>query len=205
MKKKKITLTEKDLKLGPNRLMKKYGLSSRGHAHYVLQKGYFWENYLTVEENISLTWVERNFVKISKIVNYVFGMKIALWGYPKNMLSYKDDIMQDAILYICLKSGDIENGSYDIFTAAGTGVAKAIRKYCLYNEGAHETTLENWDNQTNVSDSEGINLDELCLQVKAEIVASFGEKDWNKVWSWAKSRTGKCPEDVLKILKAIAL
>lgn len=209
MKKKKITLTQKDLELGPNELMKKYGLSSRGHARYVLQKGYFWENYLQVEESLSPEWVEENLQEIKKAVKKAVWFKASQKGVLRHRLfnHYKEDLVQEGFLYVLKRAGEIQSGKSKLINIADSGIDHAIRKYFFYGDGIYTVGKINFfdDKSIKASDSEDVSIDQLFSIVQEEIVSLFGEKVWSKVWSWASGRSGRCPEDVSNVLKIVAL
>lgn len=206
MKKTKITLTADDLKLGPTALMKRYGFSSRGHAGYVLKKGYFWENYLTVEEIFSPEWVEENISEIKRRTRNALYWKSNRMGVCTHRLFnlFKDDLLQDGLLYVIQKAGEIQSGEKQLSFVAQTGIGIAINKYFRYGDGANTTPFSSFlENNIFEEQEEGTEL--LIQKIKEELTFSFGEKAWHKVWSWANSRKSECPEDVFNILKAIAL
>lgn len=212
MKKEKIQLTEEDLKLGPTGLQKKYGISSRGHAGYILKKGYFWKNYLQVEESLSPEWVEENLEKIKQAVKQAVWFKAGQKGILSHHLFkfFKEDLEQEGFLYVIKRAGEIQSRKSKLINIADTGVDHAIIKYFRYGDGANTVNKFDFlDDQSlkasSFEEDNEMSIDELFSQVQEEVISSFGEKVWAKIWSWASSRKGRCPEDVSQILKAIAL
>lgn len=209
MEKKKIQLTEEDLKLGSTELMKKYGLSSRGHAHYVLKKGYFWENYLSVSESFSSAWVEENLKEIERVAKVVLWWKARKRGVLRHRLFWnlREDLLQEGVLYVITRAGEIQSGKKVLANVAETGINIAINKYFYFGDGAHTVQLPDWaDNKISSNEAEDeASIDEIFLQVKDEIISSLGEKNWTELWSWATSKSPKCPEDLILTLKALAL
>lgn len=209
MKRTKIQLLEEDLVLGPAELQKKYGLSSRGHAHYILKKGYFWQNYLQVEENFAEEWAKKNINEIKTVVRNVVSFKSKLRGiiYHDRFKEYKEDLFQEGILYILRRAGEIEAGEAKLWSIACSGVDHAIVKYFYYGYARYVVRKFDFfdDESINAASDDEVGIDEIFSQVQEEIASSFGEKAWGKVWSWAKSRNGECPDDISEILKAVAL
>lgn len=209
MKKNKISLTQDDLKIGPNGLMKKYGLSSRGHAHHVLQKGYFWENAHDVQENFSPQWVEENFEDIKREVYYAVRFKSSQKGLFSHRLyeEFKEDLYQDGLLYVIQRAGDIESGKSKLCNIAKTGVGLAIQRYFMYRDGKNDIAkMDFWDDKGQWAGTpEEESIDSLFLQVKEEIISSLGEDEWESLWNWALSRKTKCPTEVMTKLEEVGL
>lgn len=210
MKRKKITLTEEDKKLGPQKLMEKYGLSSRGHSWYVLGKGYYWENYLSVSESFAPEWVEQNIKEIEKCA--LKWLRILAWrrGTASHKLFwvFRNDIIQDGIIYIIQRAGEIQSGSCFLNKCMEIGINNAMSKYFSHGEGKNNISSSFYSLEEKFAEEladEEENIDQIFDQVREEVISSLGQKAWSRLWSWATSRSGKCPEDVLNILKAIAL
>lgn len=207
MEKRKVDLTPEDKNLGPKELMEKYGLSSRGHAYYVLQKGYFWENYLSVSESFSSAWVEENLKEIEKTTKIVLWWKARQRGILNHRMFWemRDDLLQEGILYVITRAGEIQSGKKALSSIAEAGINIAINKYFYYGDGAHLTSSTFLENNPSDEEEDEIGIDELFLQVKDEIISSYGEKFWKDLWSWATGRSQKLPEEIILTLKAIAL
>lgn len=209
MEKKKIQLTEEDLKLGPTGLMLKYDLSSRGHAHQVLKKGYFWENYLSVSESFSSAWVEENLKEIERVTKVVLWWKARRRGVLTHRLFFelREDLLQEGVLYVITRAGEIQSGKKALSSIAEAGINIAINKYFYFGDGAHTTQLPDWADNKISSDEvkDEASIDEIFLQVKDEIISSFGEKFWQEIWEWATSRSQKLPEEIILSLKVLAL
>jgi hypothetical protein len=111
--------------------MKKYGLSSRGHAHYVLRKGYFWENYLSVSESFSSTWVEENIKEIERTTKVVLWWKVRKRGILGHRLFWelREDLLQEGILYVITKAGEIQSGKQTLAYIAEVGINMAVNKF----------------------------------------------------------------------------
>ena len=90
---------------------------------------------------------------------------------------------------------------------AEAGINIAINKYFYFGDGAHTTQLPDWaENKISSDEAEDeASIDEIFLQVKDEIISSFGEKFWKELWSWATSRSSRLPEGIILSLKALAL
>jgi len=207
MKKEKIVLSSEDLKLGPAALGKKYNFS-RGHAHYVLQKGYFWRNWLVTPENLSPVWVEENIEKIQRVVRTAFWIKVRQKGIARYPLfnEYKNDIIQDAILYVIKRAGEVKDDK-SLFSISFVGIDLSIQRLFFHGDGKNAISKSDYFDNHQLSSPEEedeFNLDTMYLQVK-EIISSQGEESWKKVWTWATSRSSRCPEDVLSIFKAATL
>jgi hypothetical protein len=67
--------------------------------------------------------------------------------------------------------------------------------------------LPDWaDSKISLDEAEDeASIDEIFLQVKDEIISSFGEILWKELWSWATSRSQRLPEEIILSLKALAL
>jgi len=214
MEKKKIQLTEEDLKLGPTELQKKYDLSSRGHAWYILKKGYYWENYLSVSESFSHSWVEENLKEIERAVKLAVWFKARQKGVINHHLFWelKEDLFQEGLLYVITRAGEIQTGKSKLINIAETGIDHAICKYFKFGDG--KNTVRKFDFLDDASiysstesstENDEDSIDEIFLQIKEEIISSFGEKYWDEIWSWATGKSRKLPEEIIIGLKMLAL
>jgi len=189
-------------------LITKYKVS-RATIFLALKRGWFWEDFSSINESICLHWVEENITEINSVVKDAAWFKFRRKGVIGHRLFgfFQKDIIEEGILYVIKRSGEIESGKSKLINIACSGLDHAIDTYFRYRDGGNTVgKLDFFDDESfYAAEVEEGGIDQIFLQVKEEITSSVGEETWDELWRWALSRKTKCPEKIQAKLREVVL